>query len=62
MVIRLLTTLLTTLLLASASGEPQVGQKAPDFSLPDNDGGTFTLSEQKKVTVVVFYPRAFTGG
>ena len=52
--------LTTTLLLAAA--EPAVGDKAPDFSLPDHDGTTWTLSEQKGTTVLVFYPKAFTGG
>lgn len=46
----------------TVSAEPAVGSTAPDFSLPDHDGKTWTLSEQKGTTVVVFYPRAFTGG
>lgn len=45
-----------------ATGEPKVGDVAPDFSLPADDGSTFTLSTAKKPVVVVFYPRAFTGG
>jgi len=37
---------------------PIVGRKAPDFTLPTGDGGTFTLSEQKgKKVVLYFYPK-----
>ena len=55
--------LATMLLVSTSSGEPAVGAKAPDFSLPDQDGKTWTLSEQKSATtVLVFYPKAFTGG
>jgi peroxiredoxin Q/BCP len=36
---------------------PRIGDCAPDFSLPDADGGTFTLSEQAGQRVLlVFYP------
>ncbi|CAB4900052.1 unannotated protein [freshwater metagenome] len=40
-----------------------VGQIAPDFTLPANDGSKFTLSEQctKGPVVLVFFPFAFTG-
>ncbi len=35
----------------------QTGQKAPDFSLPADDGGTFALSEQRgEKVLLVFYP------
>ena len=49
---------------ASPSAEIAVGAKAPDFSLPDGEGGTFSLSSfaGKKSVVLVFYPKAFTGG
>jgi len=40
-----------------------VGDKAPDFTLPGTDGKTYTLSQLKGRTVVVaWYPAAFTGG
>jgi peroxiredoxin Q/BCP len=37
---------------------PNVGDKAPDFSLPANDGKTYALSQYKGKThvVLVFYP------
>src|SRR3954464_2926735 len=39
------------------------GETAPDFELPDQDGGTFRLSELRGKTVVLyFYPRADTPG
>lgn len=44
--------------------QPEVGQKAPDFTLPDQNGNPVTLSDfQGKQTVVVyFYPKAMTPG
>ena len=39
------------------------GQKAPDFTLPDQDGNEVTLSELRgKPVVLYFYPRADTPG
>ena len=40
------------------------GSKAPDFTLEDQDGNTFTLSEHigKAPIVVFFYPKDFTPG
>jgi len=39
----------------------EVGDLAPDFTLPTADGGTFTLSEHRGRSVVVyFYPEATT--
>ena len=41
----------------------EVGQKAPDFTLPDQDGKDVTLSDFEGETVVLyFYPRADTPG
>ena len=41
----------------------EVGDKAPDFSLPGTDGKTYTLSGLKGTTVVLaWFPKAFTGG
>jgi hypothetical protein len=37
--------------LPHASGAPQVGQKAPEFSLADTDGRTVTLSELLKTPI-----------
>ncbi|PJA21680.1 MAG: peroxiredoxin, partial [Deltaproteobacteria bacterium CG_4_10_14_0_2_um_filter_43_8] len=42
---------------------PSVGDKAPDFTLPANDGARFSLSEQKgKKVVLYFYPKDDTPG
>jgi cytochrome oxidase Cu insertion factor (SCO1/SenC/PrrC family) len=40
----------------------QVGDKAPDFRLPDNTGGYVRLSDfqGKKNVVIAFYPLAWT--
>ena len=41
----------------------QDGDFAPDFTLPLDDGGSFTLSEQRGQTVVLyFYPQDDSGG
>ena len=43
----------------------KVGDDAPDFKLPGSDGKTYALEELKEkglVTVVAWYPKAFTGG
>jgi peroxiredoxin len=41
----------------------EVGQEAPDFELPDQDGNKVKLSDfrGKQNVVVVFYPFTFTG-
>jgi peroxiredoxin Q/BCP len=40
-----------------------VGDKAPDFSLPGSDGKTYSLSDLKGKTVILaWFPKAFTGG
>ena len=41
-----------------------VGDKAPDFALPDQDGKVIKLSSYrgKKNVVLAFYVLAFTGG
>ena len=41
---------------------PDLGQSAPDFTLPTNGGGTFSLSEQSKAVVLYFYPKDDTPG
>ena len=43
--------------------ELEVGAKAPDFSLPDQDGSTVTLKSLKgKQVVLYFYPKDDTSG
>ena len=43
--------------------ELQVGDAAPDFSLPGSDGKTYSLAGLKgKSVVLAWFPKAFTGG
>ncbi len=41
----------------------EIGQQAPDFTVPDQDGTPVTLSELRgeKAVVLVFYPFTFSG-
>ncbi len=50
--------------LAAHAATPKVGDKAPDFSLPDQTGKQVKLSDflGKKNVVLAFYVLAFTGG
>ena len=42
---------------------PDVGDPAPDFTLPGSDGQQYTLSELRgRHVVIAFFPKAFTGG
>ncbi len=42
---------------------PDVGDPAPDFTLPGSDGQSHTLSDLRGQHVVIaFFPKAFTGG
>lgn len=42
---------------------PDIGQSAPDFTLPRDGGGTLTLSDQRPTNVVLyFYPKDDTAG
>ena len=51
------------LLSASAAAAPQVGDMAPDWTLPGSDGKQYTLSELRgRHVVIAFFPKAFTGG
>jgi peroxiredoxin len=50
--------------IAPARAELKVGDKAPDFTLPDQNGKAVKLSDflGKKNVVLAFYVLAFTGG
>ena len=41
----------------SEAERASLGAAAPDFTLPDGEGGSWTLSDQRgKVVVLLFYP------
>ncbi len=42
----------------------KVGDRAPDFTLPDTGGGRVTLSKllEKGPVILFFFPKAFTPG
>ena len=43
--------------------QPQVGQSAPDFTLPSAEGGSVSLKDYKgRWVVLYFYPKDFTTG
>lgn len=51
------------LLLGTAAQGVEVGERAPDFTLPGSDGKQYTLSDLRGQHVVIaFFPKAFTGG
>jgi thioredoxin-dependent peroxiredoxin len=45
-------------------GSMSVGEVAPDFTVKDTDGTSWTLSKmvEQGPVVVAFFPKAFTGG
>ena len=48
---------------AARADGPEVGQNAPDFSLPDQTGKVHHLADYRGKTVILaFYPKDFTGG
>lgn len=63
----ILITLSTTILFTACGGNAEnlkVSDRAPDFTLQDSDGNSYTLSSYKGVSPVViyFYPKAGTPG
>ena len=52
------------LLAGSAHGELKVGDTAPAFELPGSDGKTHALADyrDKSFVVLIWFPKAFTGG
>lgn len=57
-------TISTLLALFVASTPLKVGDKAPDFTLQDQDGKPVTLSKalESGPVILAFYPKAFTAG
>jgi thioredoxin-dependent peroxiredoxin len=57
-----MTTPLLAMLLGAAA--VKVGDRAPDFTLPDTEGNSVTLSKllEKGPVILAFYPKAFTPG
>ena len=48
---------------AAAAGDLNVGDPAPDFTLPATDGRTYSLDQMKGQWVVLaWFPKAFTAG
>jgi peroxiredoxin Q/BCP len=50
---------------AMTAGETHdVGDAAPDFTLPGSDGKTHSLSDHvgERAVVIAWFPKAFTGG
>ena len=45
-------------------GSMSVGDVAPDFTVIDTDGASWTLSKmvERGPVVIAFFPKAFTGG
>lgn len=42
---------------------PEIGEKAPDFQLPADDGQIVSLSDFRgKRIILYFYPKALTSG
>lgn len=49
--------------LSARAADLEVGQPAPDFQLPDENGVVRSLANFKgKTLVLAFYPKDFTGG
>ena len=48
----------------ASAAELKPGDEAPAFSLPGSDGTTHSLKDyaEKKVVVLAWFPKAFTGG
>lgn len=47
------------------TGAPlEVGQPAPDFTLPGSDGSTYSLKDERgrRAVVIAWFPEAFTSG
>ena len=48
---------------ATTSASPEVGDLAPDWTLPGSDGNEYRLSDLLgKHVVIAFFPKAYTSG
>ena len=49
---------------SAESSDLTIGDQAPDFELPGSDDSTYRLADYrgKKVVVLAWFPKAFTGG
>lgn len=60
---RILVFIASVMMASAVSAAPQVGELAPDFTLPGTDGNSYTLSQLRgKHVVIAFFPKAYTGG
>ncbi len=48
----------------AATAAPEVGDKAPKFSMKGSDGKIYSSADYKgkQAMVIAWYPKAFTGG
>ena len=60
----LFTMAVALLVSSTADAAPEVGDKAPKFSLKGSDGKTYSTADYKgkQAMVIAWYPKAFTGG
>jgi peroxiredoxin Q/BCP len=60
---KILAFIAASLLASSVAAAPEVGDMAPDFTLPGSDGKEYTLSQLRGQHVVIaFFPKAYTSG
>ncbi len=60
---RILVFIAAAFIASTAAAAPQVGELAPDFTLPGTDGNSYTLSQLRgKHVVIAFFPKAYTSG
>jgi peroxiredoxin Q/BCP len=60
---RILVFIAAAFIASTAAAAPQVGDLAPDFTLPGTDGNSYTLSQLRgKHVVIAFFPKAYTSG
>ncbi len=60
---RILAFIAAVVITSTTAAAPQVGEMAPDFTLPGTDGKSYTLSQMRgKHVVIAFFPKAYTSG